>query len=59
MRSYLYVPGDNQRFLDKAETSIADAIILDLEDSVKSDSKKIAEDRIREFLKKTSIRIFY
>lgn len=54
MRSYLYVPGDNQRFLDKAETSIADAIILDLEDSVKSDSKKLAEDRIREFLQKTS-----
>ena len=35
MRSYLYVPGDNQKFLDKIADSEADVIILDLEDSVK------------------------
>ncbi|GAB3678957.1 HpcH/HpaI aldolase/citrate lyase family protein [Salinisphaera aquimarina] len=33
-RSYLFVPGDSARKMDKAATSSADAIILDLEDSV-------------------------
>lgn len=33
-RSLLYVPANNQRFIDKAHTRDADAIILDLEDSV-------------------------
>ncbi len=33
-RSLLYVPANNQRFIDKAHTRGADAIILDLEDSV-------------------------
>ncbi|MBU3692322.1 MAG: CoA ester lyase [Candidatus Nanopelagicaceae bacterium] len=55
MRSFLYVPGDNQKFLDKVESSNADAIILDLEDSVKFDSKEIAENTLREFLKSTSL----
>ena len=54
MRSYLYVPGDNQRFLEKAESSNADAIILDLEDSVKADAKAAAEDSLRNFLGATN-----
>ncbi len=33
-RSLLYVPANNQRFIDKAHTRGADAIILDLEDAV-------------------------
>jgi len=33
-RSLLYVPANNQRFIDKAHTRGADALILDLEDSV-------------------------
>ncbi len=33
-RSLLYVPANNPRFVDKAHTRGADAIILDLEDSV-------------------------
>ena len=33
-RSLLYVPANNPRFIDKAHTRGADAIILDLEDSV-------------------------
>ncbi len=49
-RSYLYVPADNQRFLDKIEDSKADAIILDLEDSVKAEAKSTAERMLREFL---------
>lgn len=50
LRSYLYVPGDNQKFLAKAEVSTSDAIILDLEDSVKSDAKKFAEESVAQFL---------
>lgn len=50
MRSYLYVPGDNQRFLDKIADSKADAIILDLEDSVKFEAKSNAEQMLKEFL---------
>lgn len=50
MRSYLYVPGDNQRFLEKIADSQADAVILDLEDSVKHGSKPHAENMLREFL---------
>lgn len=52
-RSYLYVPGDNPRFLAKVEESKADAIILDLEDSVKPENKVLAEEMIREFLNHT------
>lgn len=33
-RSLLYVPANNQRFIDKAHTREADGLILDLEDSV-------------------------
>jgi citrate lyase subunit beta/citryl-CoA lyase len=54
MRSYLYVPADNQRFLEKAESSSADAIILDLEDSVKLDAKTAAEESLRSFLNATN-----
>lgn len=50
MRSYLYVPGDNTRFLAKIATSSADAIILDLEDSVKTEAKSVAENTLHEFL---------
>lgn len=50
MRSYLYVPADNQRFLEKVEESKADAIILDLEDSVKAEAKLAAEESLRNFL---------
>ncbi|WP_018684051.1 HpcH/HpaI aldolase/citrate lyase family protein [Actinokineospora enzanensis] len=44
-RSVLYMPGANERALEKAKTLDADALILDLEDSVAPDSK--AEGRAR------------
>lgn len=53
-RSYLYVPGDNSRFLSKVEGTCADAIILDLEDSVKIENKTRADQMIGEFLDQTS-----
>ena len=47
-RSQLYVPANNQRFIDKAFTRRADAIILDLEDSVPADQRKGARERLGE-----------
>ena len=41
-RSLLYVPANNQRFIDKAHTRGADAIILDLEDSVPAAGREAA-----------------
>lgn len=52
-RSYLYVPADNSRFLEKAETSPADAIILDLEDGVGLQRKEIARENAYSFLERS------
>lgn len=41
-RSVLYVPGDNERAIEKAKTLPADAIIIDLEDSVAPTNKEFA-----------------
>jgi len=41
-RSMLFVPSNRQRFIDKASSSDADAIILDLEDSVPIDERPAA-----------------
>lgn len=42
MRSLLYVPAHSERFLAKAHERGADAVILDLEDSVPQDAKDAA-----------------
>src|SRR5688500_14591855 len=47
-RSVLYMPGANERALDKAKTIPADALILDLEDAVAPDAKPAARDRVCE-----------
>src|SRR5438270_633838 len=39
MRSLLFVPGDSEKKLDKAQTSGADALIIDLEDSIAPERK--------------------
>lgn len=49
-RSLLYVPGNNDKFLSKAQTRGADALILDLEDSVPSDCKQSAREMVAEKL---------
>jgi citrate lyase subunit beta/citryl-CoA lyase len=51
MRSLLFVPGDDSRKLGKALGSGADALILDLEDSVAEDAKSMARRTCLEFLK--------
>lgn len=42
MRSYLFVPGDQERKLAKAATSGADCLLIDLEDSVATSRKSAA-----------------
>lgn len=44
MRSLLFVPGDSARKFAKARTCAADALILDLEDSVAAGQKDAARD---------------
>ena len=45
-RSVLYMPGANERALEKAKTLPADALILDLEDAVAPDAKPDARKRV-------------
>ncbi len=45
-RSVLYMPGANERALEKAKSIDADALILDLEDAVSPDAKPEARDRV-------------
>lgn len=45
-RSVLYMPGANERALEKAKGLTADALILDLEDAVAPDAKVDARDRV-------------
>lgn len=45
-RSVLYMPGANERALEKAQGLPADALILDLEDAVAPDAKEQARDRV-------------
>jgi citrate lyase subunit beta/citryl-CoA lyase len=45
-RSVLYMPGANERALEKAKTIPADALILDLEDAVAPDAKPAARERV-------------
>jgi citrate lyase subunit beta / citryl-CoA lyase len=45
-RSVLYMPGANERALEKAKTIPADALILDLEDAVAPEAKADARKRV-------------
>jgi citrate lyase subunit beta / citryl-CoA lyase len=45
-RSVLYMPGSNARALEKARSLPADAVILDLEDSVAPDNKATARKQV-------------
>lgn len=50
IRSFLFVPADSERKLKKAGESGADAIILDLEDSVAAEARPDARGLAREYL---------
>jgi citrate lyase subunit beta / citryl-CoA lyase len=53
MRSLLFVPADSAKKLDKAMTSGADALIVDLEDSIAHDGKAQARESAAAFLRST------
>jgi citrate lyase subunit beta / citryl-CoA lyase len=51
MRSFLFVPADSPRKLEKSMASGADALIVDLEDSIALDGKAAARQSAAAFLK--------
>lgn len=50
-RSVLYMPGSNARAIEKARTLPADAVILDLEDSVAPEAKAAARKQVVDAVK--------
>ncbi len=53
-RSLIFIPGNNQRFLEKAKSLPSDIVCFDLEDSVPDNEKKKARKIIKESLKSRS-----
>jgi citrate lyase subunit beta / citryl-CoA lyase len=53
-RSWMFVPGNKQRFLDKAAESDVDSVLLDLEDGVLPSEKARAREMIAETLARKS-----
>ncbi len=51
IRSWLFVPGDSERKLAKGRDNAADALILDLEDSVADDRQQVARKMTCAYLK--------
>lgn len=51
LRSWLFAPGSNMRIMDKAVTSSADCVILDLEDAVSLAEKSSARALVAEVLR--------
>ena len=51
MRSFLFIPGDSPKKLDKGIGSGADALLLDLEDSISPQNKAEARATTLAFLK--------
>jgi citrate lyase subunit beta / citryl-CoA lyase len=49
-RSWMFVPGNNPRYLTKASQSIADAVLLDLEDGVPPADKETARGMVADVL---------
>jgi len=52
LRSLIFVPGNNSRFLEKAKTLSADIVCFDLEDSVPNEEKESARNLIKNALGK-------
>jgi citrate lyase subunit beta / citryl-CoA lyase len=51
LRSWLFVPGDSERKQEKSLATPADAVILDLEDSVAPAQLPAARERVRDLLR--------
>jgi citrate lyase subunit beta/citryl-CoA lyase len=54
MRSWMFVPGNSQKMMDKAFASAADAIMLDLEDGVVPEMKPAARPLVAAALQRPS-----
>ncbi len=54
MRSFLFVPGDSERKLEKAPRAGADALIVDLEDAVSPTARPVARQLTAEFVAENS-----
>src|SRR6185436_1426084 len=54
MRSLLFVPADSPKKLDKALSTGADAVIIDLEDSISAENKAGARASALAFLRETT-----
>jgi citrate lyase subunit beta/citryl-CoA lyase len=52
LRSMLFVTAHNPKFIEKSVSTDADALILDMEDSVPDDCKEMAQGLVREYLGK-------
>lgn len=55
MRSCMYVPAHNQKFLDSATRRDADVLLLDLEDSVPVFDKQLARDNIKTYVQRDDL----
>lgn len=53
-RTLIFVPGNNERFLEKAKTLNADIVCFDLEDSIPKQEKENARKLIKDALKSRS-----
>src|SRR5262245_53492005 len=51
IRSFLFIPGDSEKKLAKADGTGADALILDLEDAVAPENKPAARKLVPAFLR--------
>ena len=60
MRSNLFVPAYNKKYIANINKTNFDSYIFDLEDSVPSNKKKIARSNIKEFfIKKKHKKLFF
>lgn len=55
MRSCMFVPAHNQKFLNSSLRRDADVLLLDIEDSVPPGEKQKARDNIKEFVRRNDI----
>lgn len=56
MRSLMFVPANNEKFLDSSVKRDADVLLLDIEDSVPPVEKQKARDNIKQFIQRPELK---
>lgn len=56
MRSLMFVPANNEKFLDSSVKRDADVLLLDIEDSVPPVEKQKARDNIKQFVQRSDVK---